>query len=107
MRIGKLRHRVQIQIDIGTQEGTLGEPIPNWQTSVSRWASIEPLEGREAFLARQQFAQIPVKFRLRPVPGLAAKMRLRLSDGRTFNIESVANLEERDREYEVLAVENV
>ena len=46
MRIGTLRHRVELQEPVENQDG-YGEAERTYTTYATVWASVEPLSGRE------------------------------------------------------------
>ena len=104
MRAGKLRHRVTIQQTTETRESTMGGVIDTWGTFATRYASVSPLTGREYFTAQQHASEVTHEVRLRYLSGVTTKMRV-LHDGRTFDIESIANTDERDRETVLLCKE--
>ena len=56
MRAGKYDRRIQIQVDIGTRDGS-GDHVPNWSSEASdgafkRWASQRSLRVREQEAAK-------------------------------------------------------
>ena len=109
MRAGRLRHRVAIQDATETRDAH-GGVSRAWSTSATVWASVEPLQGRELWLAQQVQAQATVRVRMRYRSGLDSTMRLQLLDGdgnaeKTYNIEAVMDLGERGRELEILCAE--
>lgn len=110
MQAGKLRHRLMIQSlpDTPTR-GTSGEEKVDdseWQNVAMIWGSVEPLAGREFFAAQQVNADVSHRIRLRYLPGITPKMRLKFGD-RIFDIVNSLNIEERNRELELLAREVV
>lgn len=100
MRAGSLRHRIVIEVATATRDAT-GEPIETWSTFAEVYASRVDLAGREGFLAQQVKATVSTKFRVRPVDGLKAKMRIR-SDGEVYDIESIQDPDGRGRELIIL-----
>ena len=67
-------------------------------------ARIEPLEGRELLLAQQTGMVRPFRFTLRYRADVTGATTL-LYDGRTFDIKSIADPEEKHRELIVQAEE--
>lgn len=68
MRAGKLRHRVTIQSPTSATatRDALGERITDWTTVASSVpAAVEPMAGREAFLAAQRQSTATHTVRLR------------------------------------------
>lgn len=103
MRAGKLRHWITIQHRTDTRD-SYGEPIPAWTTYDQVWASIEPIVGREYFASKETRSQSTHRVRIRYRSGVTTKMRI-YWDSRYFDIESVLNLEEKDRELVLMCVE--
>lgn len=104
MRAGTLRHPVTIQqASSGTYSPATGSP-GTWTTVATTRVSIEPMAGRERILALQTEGALPARMRLRYRPGIVPKMRV-LWGTRVFEIVSVANLGERNREIELTVVE--
>jgi SPP1 family predicted phage head-tail adaptor len=75
MRAGLLRHRVQVQSPTGTQD-EYGQAVLGWTTLGARWASVEPLMGREMWQAQQVQADTTHKVTLRYFDGLTPRYRL-------------------------------
>lgn len=92
MRIGKLRHRIQIQERTLSQDG-YGDALPTWTTVARRWAEVLPEAGGETWQAEQQRPYVSGQIRIRAWPGLTTKHRIILY-GRTLNVESVTDVEE-------------
>lgn len=113
MRAGHLKHRVEVQERRG-KTTSVGAADGDYVTVESRWAAIEPIQGREVFLAAQTQSRVTHRVRMRFFPGLTSRHRLVENDARQttagskariFNIVSVVNTDERDREHELLCVE--
>lgn len=108
MRAGKLYHRVTIQQDAGTTQDAQGHVTPSWSTLATRWASVQPLSGRELWQARQLQPDITHRVILRYDPSIAtfsAKMRI-VHDGRNlYPVEPPRNMDERKIQLEVLCRE--
>ena len=104
MRSGSLRHYVTIQKVTVTQDSDTGEPSESWSTLAQVWAAVEPLSGREFMNAQQVESQITHRVRIRARDDVTPDMRIS-HDSRTLNIESVINIEERDRELHLMCTE--
>lgn len=105
MRAGKLRHRVIIERLTATQDAA-GQETGTWGTFATRWASLEPLSGRELVNAQQVSAEVTHAITLRYLSGVVPKMRA-VFGGRNFDIQSVLNRDERKVELELLVRERV
>ena len=106
MRAGLLRCRITIEAAAETQ-GSDGSILTTWETFASAWASIEPLIGREYFAQQREQATVSHKIRMRYQPGITHR-GMRVTWGtRLFEIESVLNVGERDREIVLMCSENV
>ena len=97
MNVGKLRHRVQIQSASGDRPSNY-----TWATVATRWASWEPLSGRELMEAQAVRDRATIRVTMRYYSGITPEYRLRLlaSDGATVrataNILSVINEDTRN-----------
>ena len=107
MQSGKLRHKITIQEnrhpldELGKpQRDPFGAPIDDWVDLWTCRASIEPLSGREFFMAAQIQAEQITRFRIRFPrfqiwPGMRIKYRDEiLKADRYFNIQSVIDQNE-------------
>lgn len=106
MRAGNLRRRIVLQSATETRASD-GGVVRTWSAYATVWASVEPLTGREYQNAAQQVSEVSHKVRLRYVPGatrVKSQHRI-LYNGRIFQIVSVANVEERNREMELMCKE--
>jgi SPP1 family predicted phage head-tail adaptor len=104
MRAGTLKRRVTIQaVTEGTQDG-YGEPAEVVTTFATRWASVEPLSGAELYRAHEMHPEVTHSVRLRYLDGVTAKMRV-LFGTRSFEIKTVLNTEETNRELVLLCTE--
>lgn len=108
MQAGKLRHRVTLQrYVLGSPSQTLtGAPDGGWEDYLTVSASIEPISGREPFLAQAHLSEITHKVRMRYRDGITSAMRVSWN-GRLFDIKYSMNWEERNRELQLLCVEGV
>lgn len=104
MRTGRLRHYVEIQApEVVTDE--LGYQEVIWITAGHTWAAVEPLRGKEYWAAASLQAESTIKVTMRP-PGIEITPSNRLVfNGRILGIESVVNVEERNRELVLMCTE--
>jgi len=105
LRAGKLRHIVTVEHK-GTTKGSMGEIIETWTTFATIWAKIIPGKGREAEESRREVGIVPTRFYTRYSAGVTQGMRLKYGS-RLYDIVHVANIEERNREFEITAVETI
>ena len=103
MRAGRLRHRITIQ-NPTKQRNQVGETVLAWKDLATVWAAVEPVSGKEFFAAKQVIAEVTHKIRTRYRPGISPQSRV-LFNGRTFEVNSVINRDERNRELEIMATE--
>ena len=112
---GPLRHRVQIQ-QLREIADSYGQRRQNWDTVATVWASVEFLSGRELVNAQQVNSNVTHGVRMRFIdpllvkPGLVTTMRLIFSPRsgvtKILNIQSINNVDFKNREMKVLAQEN-
>jgi SPP1 family predicted phage head-tail adaptor len=105
MKIGKLRHRITIEQVTETQD-TDGSVVETWAVFATIQASIEPISGREYFAAQSTQADVTHRIRLRYLSGVTPKMRVNYSS-RIFDILSVINVNERNRELQLMCRESI
>lgn len=105
MRAGRLRHRVELQTNTPTTDA-FGDPVPDWSTYATVWASVEPLEGAELVRFQQVQAETTTRVRLRHHSRLTPDDRI-VHDSRTLQVLSVINRADRNIELELLCKEVV
>lgn len=107
MRSGRLRHRVALERAIDAIDEH-GDTVPTWERIATVYAAVEPLSGREYFLAAQINAEVSTRITIRASTGfrLTPKDRVRFG-ARLFDIESVVDRGERGKELELLVVERI
>lgn len=89
-----------------------GEPFPKYSPGTRKgdllkfavWASVKPMNGREYEEAQKLRAETTYNIRLRYAPGIRSDFKI-LFCGRLLNIESVLNLDSRNREIRIVASE--
>jgi SPP1 family predicted phage head-tail adaptor len=100
---GRLRKQVTIQGVTRTPDG--GGGYTETPVEIAEvWANVQPLDGREQLIAMQTGLQRPYRFTIRYLPDISSIHRV-VYDGRTFDVKSVVDPEERHRELELLAEE--
>jgi SPP1 family predicted phage head-tail adaptor len=92
------RFKVQVQADTGATVDAAGGHVAAW-TNVGdpRWMSVEPLGGRELYLAQQVQPEATIRIRTWWFDGLTAKHRL-VYGTRVFQILNVSDTNEWHRE---------
>lgn len=105
MQAGRLRHRVTVQRSTDSID-QYGDQTPTWASLGTVWASVEPLSGREYFAAAQMQSEVSTRIVIRPISGVTLTPKDRVKFGsRYFDIQSVINRDERNRELQLLCVE--
>lgn len=106
MRAGQLRHQVTLQqLGARVDDGTGGGSIP-FNDVASVWAAIEPLTGRELLDAGQYDPSLTHRVRIRYYAGVRPSWRIKYAT-RLFDVKSIADLEERHREMDLMCEELV
>lgn len=99
MRAGKLNARVELWLR-STDVSALGEHSESYDVSALRYASIEPLSGREYFAAVGAESTISTRIRMRydsVTAALTTADRLK-SNGVLYDIKSIINPDNGRRE---------
>jgi SPP1 family predicted phage head-tail adaptor len=105
VKIGKLRHRIVIEQVAETQDPD-GSVIETWSSFANAQASIEPISGREYFAAQTTQTDMTHRINLRYIAGVKPKMRVKFGS-RIFDILSVINVGERNRELQLMCRESI
>lgn len=102
-RIGKFRHRVEIQ----TYTNSVDEEGGNnrsWATAATVWAKVNPISGKEREEGRQTESKLSHRITMRKYEaGLTAEDRIKF-DGKFYNIIAIVDPEYRGC-FEVIDVE--
>jgi len=107
MRAGRLRHKITFQKIVNSQD-ELGAPLvgsSGYENFKTVWASITPISGKESFLSNADFSKTTHKIKIRFTSNIDASLRI-VWQNRIFNILNTRNVEEVDREIEILAWES-
>lgn len=99
IQAGKTNRQITIQQNTPTRDAN-GGLVDAWAALATRWAAVVPLNGKEYFTGKQEASEVSHRVRIRHDPVVAAvtpKMRI-LCGTRIFDIESVINPREANRE---------
>ena len=96
MRADRNKKITIIQPVTSTQD-EYGEPLGEYITIYTLWASYEPLIGKEYFLAEQTQSEVVGKFRTQYVEGITTDMQI-VFEGTTYDIQSVIDFKSQHRE---------
>lgn len=77
-----------------------------WSTFATVWASVKPLSGTERFDNEREHAEARVQFNIRHLNGIMPHMRISY-DSRLFDIQSIMNWHEGNKEIEIKTIEIV
>ena len=99
MDSGKLRHTVEIQEQADTFSPTGVASV--WSTIAKRKARIKPNTDDEFMEADRTGSVAPRTLVMRYYSGTLTPAQQLLFDGKTYGIQSVANVDERNRTMEV------
>lgn len=109
MRAGRLDNRVNVQSPTGSRDA-VGERVTSWSNVVTDYpAGIEPLKVAERNIASQQHSSTTHRIMLRYASALStidASWRI-LFGSRIFTIDGVRNINEKNRELELLCTEGL
>lgn len=100
---GALRQRIIIQTGTPTDDDRGGATIA-WSTHVTAWASVNPINAREAFTHGRVEGSVTHRVRLRYQAGITPKMRV-LWGTRVLLIMGVRNEGEMNRWLELDTIE--
>lgn len=103
MQAGLLRHKIMIQSRSSSLDSYGGETV-TWTDEADWWADIRPLRGEELVQAQQIVAKVTHRIIIRHYDGLTTAHRIRF-DSRTFDINYIQNVAERDVKDELLCTE--
>lgn len=105
MNPGRFRHRITFMHLIESMN-EVGDDILIEEPFKTVWASMEPLKGREYIEAQKIQPEITYRIIIRYVEGITPDMTIEFK-GRKFNIQSILNVDERNKFLEIYAVEKV
>lgn len=103
--IGEMRHYLYLQKRT-LNSNEFGESVPHWKTEAALFAAIEPLAGREQWLAQQVQPDLTHRVMIYARDSVTPEKRF-LWNTRILRIESVRAVGERQEHLECLCVEEV
>lgn len=107
MSSGTLRHRIAFECRTPAEDG-YGNVRGSWTLQFTAWARVTPLKGNETVVAERLQGNQPVVIRVRfsdQAFRIAPDWRARdARTGCTYNITAAANMDEKRRFIDVLAV---
>jgi SPP1 family predicted phage head-tail adaptor len=104
LKADDLRHRITLQR--ATTSSVVGQHVQSWSDVATYWAKVTPKSGTENPSEEGTGANVTYTVQMRFVSGITPKDRFHFN-GRTLNIESVINVDERNIELEIECVEVV
>lgn len=115
MRSGDLRHRIQIQTNLGSAfnvQDSEGQIIPSWTLVSEKWGKVSPLSGRELDLSGQMVSNVTHKVTLRYDKDCLPKVfdrivRVTGTPQNTLTVESVIDDELRHFSVVLLCIEQI
>lgn len=73
---GELRHKVELQAPVTTQNGVTGEIETTWATIANPWAQIVPMSAREFIAAAAEQSEVRGRIVIRYRGEIDATMRI-------------------------------
>lgn len=105
MQAGPLRHRVTIETKREERDAH-GGVVEAWYPVATVWASVQPLQGRELFLAQQVDARLSHRVTLRYQADVTPTQRLVFKERALYPVQ-VQQVDERNRTTVILAMEHL
>ncbi len=108
--IGKRNRRIELQREVVTSTGGMGEEIYEWQTYARPWVAMRPLRGNERWQSQQAQAEVDGEIRMSYRPDVRAVDRVIYRDPaqdkkRVFKIEAIMHPDDNRRETHLLVKE--
>ncbi len=92
-RTGNLRHRIEIQQPVNTEDGQ-GGFVTTWTVFKTVWAEILPTSSNERLFAEKVEEMRTHKITIRYLEGISANMRI-VYQGRIFQIKGIRREKEQ------------
>lgn len=100
---GKLIRKVLIEYKTQLAD-VYGALVDTWGTHATWWAQIIPTTGREYVESGKVSSEVTTRMRGRYLNGISPVMRVKYGT-RIFSIVAIINIDERNKEIEILAKE--
>lgn len=104
MDFQKMRHRITFLKPTGTRRNTMRENVPEYAEHRTVWAYIAPKTGREYEEAQKLRTETAYTILTRYFPDITSEMLIRYKD-KEFRIEAVLNVDERNEQLQIVALE--
>jgi SPP1 family predicted phage head-tail adaptor len=105
MKAKRLPHQITIQkLQDPPARNSSGGVIETWEDFATVFASVNPISGREYFAAQAAQAATTHHIDMWWISGVTSDMRIKFGK-RIFEIESIVNVNELNRELNLLCVE--
>jgi len=103
--IGRLRYKCELKSPTDTSDGAGGRS-QTYSTIANIFADIRPMGGDEAYRQGKVQTKNTHKIYMRQRSDMSADYII-VYEGRTFQIQNIKNVDERDRFFEITATEGV
>jgi SPP1 family predicted phage head-tail adaptor len=103
MRAGQINKQISIRYPISTARSTDGAPIVTTGTLLSDiWARAEPQTGSEVYRDRNRWDVDEIDFYIRYTTATVTNQMWIDYKGNDYDIKAVINVDERDREIQIM-----
>src|SRR5690625_342560 len=100
---GHLRHRIDLQKNVKTQDAQTGESADKWVTYKTIWARVEPLSVRDFISAQAAQSQVTARITIRRRSDIEPSHRIKYR-GRLHKIVGILEDKESGLEYQTIMV---
>lgn len=104
MRAGQLKHLLSIE-RVTEIQNSFGEPVREWQEVSKAYGAIYPIRGIERYMSMEKHAKATHEINIRYI-SITPKDRI-IYQNRVFEIISILNLGERNRQLKIIVEEQV
>lgn len=103
--LGQMRYMLDLEDQIGSDDD-FDPDDERWHVVCRIRAKVEPLTGNELAASQQVIANVTHRISTRYNPRIQPDMRLKNYNGTIYEIRSVVNVGEMNREMEMLAIQS-